>query len=246
MPTAEQVLDLSRSKIGQGPEEFLSWYPAPPGTAWCAIFQSKILSDSGIPTHYAWVSGLFDQYRREGRTFSPDQAQPGDLVAFDYDGGGRSAYDHIAMVESVDDRGIVALNGNWTNRVCRVLHRWGAAGFAGGIAEIARPAYETTPPPSPSGKKSRMYEYAKTKDGRIVLFGIGFGKVAHRWQTQPNGDFSEWVTLGDGQPFVVDSLTANTNLDGRFEIMAWNSSTGDVAYRTQNANGSWRPWRTTL
>ena len=108
-----------------------------------------MLTDAGIPTHFAWVSGLFDQYRAQGRTFAPHEAQPGDLIAFDYDGSGPSSYDHIAMVESVTDAGIVAINGNWTNKVCRVLHRWNGTGYEGGIAEIARPAYASAPVPTP-------------------------------------------------------------------------------------------------
>ena len=148
MPTAEQTLNIARSYLGEGPARFVNWYPAPMGTAWCAIFQSYCLTQAGIPTHYAWVSGLFDQYRREGRTFAPHEAQPGDLVAFDYDGNGPRSYDHIAMVESVTSEGIIAINGNWSNKVLRVLHRWNAGGFAGGIAEIARPAYDQ-PNPDP-------------------------------------------------------------------------------------------------
>jgi len=150
MATADEVLNLSRSHLGEGPQAFWAWYPAPAGTAWCCIYQSKILSDSGIPTHYAWVSGLFDFYRSQGRTFAPREAQPGDLIAFDYDGNGPSSYDHIAMVESVNSDGIVAINGNWTNKVCRVLHRWNGSGYEGGIAEIARPAYTAAPQPNPT------------------------------------------------------------------------------------------------
>ena len=150
MATADDVLNLSRSYLGSPPDQFWAWYPAPAGTAWCCIYQSFILSAVGIPTHVAWVSGLFDQYRANGRTYAPREAQPGDLVAFDYDGSGPSSYDHIAMVESVDPNvGITAINGNWTGKVSRVLHRWDAPGYAGGIAEIARPTYTNTPPPSP-------------------------------------------------------------------------------------------------
>lgn len=149
MATADDALNVARSYLGEGPDRFIQWYPAPNGTAWCCIFQSYVASQIGIPTHYAWVSSLFDKYRSERRTFAPREAQPGDLVAFDYDGSGPSSYDHIAMVESVDDRGITAINGNWTNKVCRVLHRWDTPGYSGGIAEIARPPYAVAPQPSP-------------------------------------------------------------------------------------------------
>ena len=151
MATSDDALNAAQVTLGSGPEPFWAWYPAPAGPAWCAIACSKWLTEVGIPTHFAWVSGLFDRYRSEGRTFAPHEAQPGDLVAFDYDVGGPSAYDHIAMVESVDwDRGgIVAINGNWQNRVQRVFHSFNSGGYAGGIAEIARPAYTTPTPPTP-------------------------------------------------------------------------------------------------
>ena len=159
MATAEDALNLARAQLGKGPDEFCAWYPAPIGTAWCCIFQSWVLTYSGTQdTHYAWVSGLFDAMRAQGRTFAPREAQPGDLVAFDYDGGGRSNYDHIAMVEAVTADGIVAINGNWQNRVQRVLHRWDRGGFAGGIAEIARPFYTAPQPEDDEVKQTIMWD----------------------------------------------------------------------------------------
>lgn len=156
MATADDLLSVARSYLGEGPDRFTGWYPAPSSTPWCCIFVSFCASQVGIPTHYAWVSGLFDQMRAEGRTLAPRDAQPGDYVAFDYDGGGPRAYDHIAIVESVDERGIVAVNGNWQNRVQRVLHRWDRPGFPGGIAEIARPPL-SIPDPSPEEDNVKPY-----------------------------------------------------------------------------------------
>lgn len=160
MATADEALDFARSFMGEGPQRFIDWYPASYGTPWCCIFQSYVLTFSGAQdTHYAWVSGLFDAMRAQGRTFAPFAAQPGDLVAFDYDGGGRNNYDHIAMVEFVgtDDGGafLVCVDGNWGNRVTRVKRYFGRDGYGGGIAEIARPFYSTpAPPPPPSPSRS--------------------------------------------------------------------------------------------
>lgn len=151
MATSDEALNVARGELGNGPDKYWYWYNGGSGYAWCCAFQSWVLSTVGIPTHYAYVSYLFNEYRNAGRTFAPHEAQPGDLVAFDYDGGGPSNYDHIAMVESVDDRGITAINGNWKNRVQRVLHRWQGSGYAAGIAEIARPTYSTIPTPPPPG-----------------------------------------------------------------------------------------------
>jgi hypothetical protein len=60
------------------------------------------------------------------------------------------------MVESVNDEGIVAINGNWSGKVSRVLHRFNAGGYAGGIAEIARPAYSNNPEPEDDEMKSLL------------------------------------------------------------------------------------------
>lgn len=155
MPTADDALNVARSYLGEGPQRFTDWYPASTSTPWCCIFQSYVATRIGLPTHYAWVSGLFDAMRAQGRTTTNTRtATPGAYVAFDYDGGGASAYDHIAMVEYVETdpsgnpTALVCLNGNWENRVQRVRHQFDRSGYAGGIAEIAFPLYDN-PTPTP-------------------------------------------------------------------------------------------------
>lgn len=156
MATADEVLDIERSFLGEGGQRFWAWYPAAPGTAWCDIFQSYCLTAAGIDTHYAWVSAHFDHLRNDyepigfgwaGRcTTNIRWAEPGDLLAFEWNStpGG---YDHIAMVESVDANGVTAINGNVNgSRVQRLWHSFAT----GGIAEIARPPYETPAPPTPT------------------------------------------------------------------------------------------------
>lgn len=153
MATKEATLNFARSFLGEGPQRFCAWYPAPNTTPWCAIFQSYVLTFTGQPLRYAYVSYMFNAYREQGRcTTDVRSAQQGDLVAFDYDGGGRNNYDHVAMVESVTPDGLVCIDGNWQNRVQRVFRRFDRSGYAGGIAEIARPFYTNpTPTPTPDG-----------------------------------------------------------------------------------------------
>lgn len=152
MATVDETLNVARSFLGEGPQRFTNWYPASQTTPWCAIFQSYVLTMTGQPLRFAWVSGMFDAYRQQGRCSTDVRsARAGDLVAFDY-GEPNGGYDHIAMVEAValDGSGLVCINGNWQNRVQRVLHRFDRSGYAGGIAEIARPFYSTpTPTPTP-------------------------------------------------------------------------------------------------
>jgi hypothetical protein len=163
MATADQVLDLSRSQLGQGPDKFWQWYPSGP-VAWCCIYQSWVLSNSGLPTHFAWVSGLFDAMRADGRcSYDIRSATPGSLIAFEWDGTGQGSYDHIAMVESVDANGVTAINGNWSGKVTRAWHSF----TSGGIAEVAFPAYDITPTPSPQEDNVKDALIRDPRDGAV-------------------------------------------------------------------------------
>jgi len=91
-------------------------------------------------------------------------------------------------------------------------------------------------------KQKQLMLMVTKQDGGIVQFGFFAGQLVHRWQQRPNGNFGGWVPLNDGQPFAADGVTAAQNKDGRFEVCVWNSATSQVAYRTQNSNGTWRAW----
>lgn len=97
-----------------------------------------------------------------------------------------------------------------------------------------------------TGKSKKMFSTVNV-DGVAVVFGIGFGCVSHRWQGAPNGGFGAWAGLHDGQPFPVDGVDAFVNADGRMDLIAWDTATNRVCYRTQDKkNGAWRPWREEL
>jgi N-acetyl-anhydromuramyl-L-alanine amidase AmpD len=91
-------------------------------------------------------------------------------------------------------------------------------------------------------RTKQLMQMVTKQDGGIVQFGFFQGQLAHRWQERPNGNWAAWVALNDRQPFGADGVTAAQNKDGRFEICIWNSVTNQVAYRTQNFNGTWRAW----
>ena len=191
MATVDEVLNLSRSQLGNLPNKYWDWYPIAYGSAWCCVYQSWVLSNAGIDTHFAWVSAIFDHYRGLGRnTYDIRSAQPGDLIAFEWDGTGQNSYDHIAMVESVDGNGVTAINGNWGGHVTRAWHSFNG----GGIAEIARPEYSTTPaptPPTPSKDDDEMKRFlirGNTKpDCYLADAGLG-------WKTHiPAGQVSNFV-----------------------------------------------------
>lgn len=181
MATVDETLNTARSFLGEGPKRFIDWYPAPQSTPWCAIFQSYVLTATGQPLRFAWVSGMFDAYRAQGRcTKDVRTATAGDLVAFDY-GEPNGGYDHVAMVESNTGDGLVCIDGNWQNRVQRVFRRFDRSGYAGGIAEIAKPFYtQPTPTPTPDeddDMKSVLLLDRTINPGR-VYHACGNSKVA--------------------------------------------------------------------
>ena len=202
MPTADEVLDIERSFLGEGGERFWAWYPAAPGTAWCDIFQSYCLTAVGIPTHFAWVSAHFDYYRSQGRcSYDIATATPGALIAFEWNqtpGG----YDHIAMVESVDlERGgVYAINGNVNgSRVQRLWHPFNG----GGIAEVAFPEY-STPTPPPIGKADMVRFIRPKSSPKVYLIDAEFvGGSIHAKSEQALKDLNWALTNTPGATVVA-------------------------------------------
>lgn len=147
MTTAQQVLDFEGARLGQGGDETWAWYPLSRGSAWCCAFQSMALTSCGIDTHFAWVSSLFADYISRGYFTSSDirQAQPGDLVGFEW-GSTPGGLDHIAMILEPTATGCWTRNGNVNGS--RVADLWFPYD-GGGMAIIGRPPYSNTPPPSP-------------------------------------------------------------------------------------------------
>ncbi|MGH1551888.1 CHAP domain-containing protein [Streptomyces sp. L7] len=89
------------------------------GYAWCATFVSWVAKQTGATSYRStWVVDWVDQ-ARAGRyhlsvTTSP---QPGDIVAFDWDGGNdyRGGNEHIGFVRTVSGSSFTTVEGNTGN-----------------------------------------------------------------------------------------------------------------------------------
>jgi hypothetical protein len=201
MTTAQQVLDFEGARLGQGGDETWAWYPLARGTAWCMAFQSMALTECGISIRYAWVSACFDDYRRQGRTSTDIRtAQPGDLVAFEW-GSTPGGYDHVAMIIGLTATGAWTRNGNVNGS--KVADLWFPFD-GGGMAEIARPPYETPIPPAPTPEEEDMKRYLLRgdKSGEIYLADAGLG---WKWHI-PAGQLQNvvWViTQSSGGQFLI-------------------------------------------
>lgn len=91
---------------------------------------------------------------------------------------------------------------------------------------------------------------AQNHDGRLELFVVGSGGMLwHRWQTQPNGTWSDWKSLNTrGRGFAGIAVTAEPA--GRLVLFAAERPTaeghnsGEVLWQCGQVTpgGSWSPW----
>lgn len=229
MATAEQVLNLERSYLGEGGSRFWDWYGAPYGTAWCDIFQSFCLTAVGVPTRFAWVSSHFDNYRRNGHFTSTNirEALPGDLVAFEW-GSTPGGYDHVAMIEQLTATGAWTLNGNVNgSKVARLWFPFDG----GGMAEIARPFYDTPTPENTNNTKEKDMFKLKNVDGRNEYIAMTEGgQILTSFQTVKGGPFTPWMEVKPG--ISGSNLHAEVADDGR------------LCVTTTAAGGLWGTWQT--
>lgn len=237
MTTAQQVLDFEGARLGQGGDETWGWYPLPAGTAWCAAFQSMSLSSCGIPTHYAWVSALFDDYRGQGRnSYDIRTAQPGDLVAFEW-GSTPGGYDHVAMIISLTATGAWTRNGNVNGS--RVQDLWFPFD-GGGMAEIARPPY-TIPTPTPIDiSEAEMFKLIN-HDGREEWVALtAGGQAVHCWSSTPGGKVGAWQEIKPG--IQGSNLYGERLPDGRLQVTV--TAVGALFESHQiSPGGGWSDWQ---
>jgi PASTA domain len=83
----------------------------------------------------------------------------------------------------------------------------------------------------------------RNADGRLDVYANhGSAPTFLRWQTAPNSSTWSWWQAFGGPAPTINDLAALSNFDGRLELFGIDSSTGQVAHRWQNGNGSWSDW----
>lgn len=126
MASVADLLALVRGEVGntsgkkywdyywQGSWEYVDGYTTP----YCACFVSWALGTLGIPCEGFPSACAFDQsWQANGRRIEAYDLQPGDVINFDWDGGGG---DHVGFVEERLDAGYyTTVEGNAGNAVRR-------------------------------------------------------------------------------------------------------------------------------
>ena len=252
---ASSVLSVARGEIG-----YSRWADPQPGTKYgreYALAHGSYYGTSGVPycaMFVTWVfahagatcPGLPSAYcphiardaRAAGAAVGASQAQPGDLVIFDWGGDGEA--DHVGIVESNDGSRLTTIEGNTSSGAggsqsnggvvarrsrgygvvqCCVRPSWGPS--AGWVkAEDGRWWYRHADGSWTSGGWERV-------DGRWYLFD-GQGWMLTGWQRHDG----QWYLLGDDGAM----LTGWQRVSGRWYYL---TDTGAMATGWQMVDGTW-------
>jgi hypothetical protein len=94
--------------------------------------------------------------------------------------------------------------------------------------------------PAPPGVK-----LAKNKDGRLELFTVaGDGAVWHKWQIEPNKDWSDWSSLGSQGKLGFAEIAVGPNAQQCLVLFAieQDSPTGLWQREQTSPNNGWSAW----
>ena len=181
--------------------------------AWCDMWVMRVLTNAGVevgpgPKGAAWVSTTIAWYRAQGRAFTDArQAQPGDLVAFEWGTtGGPRDYDHIGIVEEVRPDGLVTIEGNVGDRVQRLWRAWDA-----GFAEFAHPHYDPAPADPQSEEDDDMAMTSEERAAFIEDIAEACAVRTTQFNEDPTRDGWKGVAIAPADiATIVDQVAANT------------------------------------
>ena len=127
------------SKFGRWMAELFSedWLAGPSlDVWWCCMFVSWCLDQAGVDCagFPSYNTNIVVKYAGDAILDNMYDAQPGDVVIFDWDGNGYT--DHVGLIEANNGDWIQCIEGNVSNSVQRVARDWSC------VAYIIRPTYE--------------------------------------------------------------------------------------------------------
>lgn len=124
MATASDLLRVARAEVGNTSGRKYwdaywrgSWsYVDGDSTPYCACFVSWCLAQAGATAPHFPSAVAFDWADVGGRGIPPQNLEPGDLVAFDWDGDGVG--DHVGIIEAAHGGGVyTTIEGNTSGGV---------------------------------------------------------------------------------------------------------------------------------
>ena len=181
------------SKYGRWAADQLNqaWLRGPSTSVWwCMIFASWAVYTTGgkLPGGISFNTDFtIGHARSEGRLVAHGDAQPGDLIIYNWDGGGT---DHVGILEKVISGGVQTIEGNtsgsnggsqsagngvwrrtrsWGSVAAIVRHYYTAVGGGGGASKPATSTPAPTPTPTASPVADGYWGAATTRALQKVL-----------------------------------------------------------------------------
>ncbi len=114
---ANQELWYSENPPGSNQTKYGKWFGFD-GVAWCGMFVSWVYYHAGYPLGnigfskgYAGCGTAYDHFKKTGEIVSYENAQPGDIILFDWNRDSR--FDHTGiLVSKVDGDHFKTIEGN--------------------------------------------------------------------------------------------------------------------------------------
>ena len=183
MATSLDVLNVARSQIGfhegaQNENPYGIWYGVP-NAPYCAMGVSWCFAQVGLshliaaqtPKGFSYNPAALPWFQRQGLVVNKMQAQPGDLVFFDWNGDG--VVDHVEIIEAASAGGLTTIGFNTgspndpTKEGCWRIHRNYLF-----IMAIVRPKYPVPIKPTTSISTSKKAVAGVTGTATALTGGL--------------------------------------------------------------------------
>lgn len=257
MAASSDLLSLAESHVGEDGTTFWDWYFGGgyvngSSTPWCACFVSWCLdqlgvSCEGVPSSY--VPSIQTAAADAGRALSPADAQPGDVLIFDWNGNGVG--DHIGFCSVNHDGWMDTVEGNVSNSVGNRSRYWS------NVLMAIRPDYsgdgggQADPAPTPDSIGDLDGE-----SGDLLIDGY-FGPLTIKYvqsKLQAHGYYTGDLIDGDFGPLTKTELqkylrygvgTYQRNCDGDFayySALALQTHLKNLGYYFYTTDSGARDW----
>lgn len=183
--SASKIIQIAAGEIGTS-EGSGGWskYGAAyglPYSDWCCMFVWWVFRQAGLSSllygggKVAGCTTLMNWFKSRGQ-FYTSNPKPGDLVFFNWSGG--SSAHHVGIVESVVSRGVVAIEGNCSDRVMKLKRTSSIVGYG-------RPAYVNNPNTriAVGGGTSSYTSTSSGKSDKIQVFTASDKEKIKEWGT---------------------------------------------------------------
>lgn len=197
------------------------------GVPFCAMFVTWVFRQAGIIPpggDFAYCPTGIKAMKKLGLEVDKYNAQPGDIVFFDWDGG---ESDHVGIVEANNGSHLITIEGNTT-----YAYRRGGVGRRtrsfNVVCNVFRPRYDSAPPATPkrASKTIAVDGYFGTESIRALQTKLGTpadgvisSQPAVNKQYLPNaGSGWEWVARGAKGSTCIKAWQRKTGatVDGLF------------------------------